>query len=498
MRIKSQKKWSYGWLVLGAVLMYFSNWNWAVPAAAWLFSVFLLRFARNQKIVAGLLFLCSACMVVGVASMWKLLAIEAIPPSFRVVSGLAVGVIFFLPFMADRLLASKVPGLVATLVFPCSWTGLEFLKSLGGGSWGALAYTQYGNLPLMQLAAITGIWGLSFLITWFASITNFAWERQFAWPKFRKIAILYAVVITCVFLYGYGRLAVTDEISEKTCIASVTNPRDFFSRFYGIDWTDRSAAHEEMQKDIDYLFDATRSSAQAGAKIVLWQEYAVSVMEEDEDELVARAKKLALQEQIHLALAIGLFPLTYPDQPWQNKLIWIDPDGKVINEYFKLKPAPPLEPIIPGKGGIPTLDTSTARIAAVICADLDYPSMIRQAGTDGAEVLLIAAQSWKATDPLHTYMAVFRAIENGFSMAMATGGGLSIAVDPYGRPINTADYFDSTQRQMISCLPIKGVETIYSQIGDIFAWLCIAGFFIMSGWGYFIGRSVTDRPLWSH
>ena len=51
-----------------------------------------------------------------------------------------------------------------------------------------------------------------------------------------------------------------------------------------------------------------------------------------------------------------LFPLNYPEQPWQNKLIWINPNGKVIAEYLKLKPAPSLEPIIPGKGGIPILD----------------------------------------------------------------------------------------------------------------------------------------------
>ena len=200
MKIKSHKKWSYAWLVLGTVFMYFSNWNWAIPAAVWLFSVFLLRFIRIQKIGPGLLVLCSTCMIVGVVSMWKLLAMEVIPPSFRVVSGLAVGVVFFLPFVADRLLASKVPGFVATLVFPCSWTALEYLKSLGGGSWGALAYTQYGNLPLMQFASITGIWGLSFLITWFAAITNYAWEQQFAWRKFRKIVILYSLIISFVFL----------------------------------------------------------------------------------------------------------------------------------------------------------------------------------------------------------------------------------------------------------------------------------------------------------
>jgi apolipoprotein N-acyltransferase len=322
----------------------------------------------------------------------------------------------------------------------------------------------------------------------FASIVNFAWEQQFAWRKIRKIAILYGLIISCVFLYGYGRLATSEAPTEKVCIASVTNPRDFFARFYGSDWTDRKSADTNMQKDLGYFVAATKSSAHAGAKIVFWQEYAVCVMEENEKEFIDRAKKIAREKQIYLAMPIGLFPLNYPDQPWQNKLIWIDPSGKVIDQYLKLKPAPPLEPIVPGTGGIPILDTAYGKIASVICTEQDYPSLIHQAGADDAAILLIPAQDWAAVDPLHSYMGVFRAIENGFSLVKGTGGGLSIAVDPYGRTINASDYFNSIQKQMISCLPTKGVVTIYSRIGDTFAWLCILGFVIIVLWSYFIGR----------
>ena len=208
------------------------------------------------------------------------------------------------------------------------------------------------------------------------------------------------------------------------------------------------------------------------------------MMEEKEQNFIQRAIKIAQDEQIYLALAIGLFPLDYPQKPWQNKLIWINPEGKVVAQYLKLKPAEPLEPILPGKGGIAILDTSYGRIASVICADLDYPSLIRQAGRCNADLLLIPAQDWAAADPLHTHMAVFRAVENGTSMIKGTGGGLSIAVDPYGRTLNTLDYFKSTQAEMISCLSRQGVVTMYSKINDTFAWFCIGGFFIMSVWGY--------------
>lgn len=489
MQTESQNGWSsYVWLVLGTALMYFSNWNWAVPIAAWLFSVFLLRFTRTRNKKTGLIILCSASMIAGVASMWRLLSVDVIPPSLRIASGLAAGLIFFLPFLVDRLLVSNLPGWVATLVFPCAWVAMEYSKTLGYGSWGALAYTQYGNLPLMQLSSITGIWGLSFLITWFASIVNFAWERQFAWIRVHKIAILYLSTAFLVFMYGYGRLSVMDEATETVCIASVTNPRDFFTRFYGTDWGSRKTAFEETKKDFAHFSNATLNSAKGGSRIVLLQEYGICVRKEDEQEFISRAKELAQRTQLYLVIAIGLFPMNYPDQPWQNKLIWIDPVGKVLAEYFKSKPAPPLEPIIAGDGRIPILETIHGRIASAICADLDYPGLIRQAGSGDADILLIPAQDWEAVDPLHSHMTVFRAIENGVSVIKSTGDGLSIAVTPYGLLTDASGYPDSSQKQMVSCVPNKGIATVYSKIGDAFAWLCISGLVIIAFLGCFNKR----------
>ena len=486
--MKFQKQWPCTWLAIGSVLMYFSNWNWAIPVASWLYSVFLLRYTRTQKALPGLLALCSISMLVGVASMWKLLEIDAIPLWFRFVSGGVVGVVFALPFILDRLLVARIPGMAATLIFPCAWTACEYIKSSGGGSWGSIAYTQYGNLPFMQLASITGIWGLSFFVTWFASIVNYSWERGFSWRKFRKVAIAYCFILVCVFAYGFIRLASQHVPTDKVCVASITNPKEFFSRFYRPDWTDRKSAYEGMNKDLAIFLAASARSAQSGAQVVLWQEYSIAVMEEHEQEFIDRATEFANENNIYLAAAIAVFPLKYPDQPWQNKLIWIGPDGTIIAEYLKSKPAQPLEPIISGKDEIPIFDTPYGKIASVICADLDYPSLLHQGRVYDADILLIPAQDWAAADPLHSHMSVFRAIENGVSMAKSTGGGLSIAVDPYGRTINASDFFTAGRVSMVACLPTKGICTIYSFIGDTFAWLCILGIIAMSIWAYGIEK----------
>jgi apolipoprotein N-acyltransferase len=118
-----------------------------------------------------------------------------------------------LAFVADRLLAPHVPGLLSTLVFPAAWVALEFVPSRLNpyGTWGALAYSQYGNLPLMQLVSVTGIWGVAFLVAWFAAVVNWAWDCQFEWGRIRRGVLLYAAVWSLVMLVGGARLAFSPE-----------------------------------------------------------------------------------------------------------------------------------------------------------------------------------------------------------------------------------------------------------------------------------------------
>ena len=72
-------------------------------------------------------------------------------------------------------------------------------------------------------------------------------------------------------------------------------------------------------------------------------------------------------------------------------------------------------------------------------------------------------------------MAIFRAIENGFPLVRTTGQGMSATVDSQGRILNTFDFWTTDKKDMISHVPIKAAPTVYVRIGDLFAWLCIAG-----------------------
>ena len=78
-------------------------------------------------------------------------------------------------------------------------------------------------------------------------------------------------------------------------------------------------------------------------------------------------------------------------------------------------------------------------------------------------------------------MVTFRAIENGFSLVDQAKDGLSIAVDYEGNVLATSDYFTTNPQVMVADVPMHGVHTIYATIGDLFAWLSMAGLAVLIG-----------------
>jgi apolipoprotein N-acyltransferase len=121
---------------------------------------------------------------------------------------------------------------------------------------------------------------------------------------------------------------------------------------------------------------------------------------------------------------------------------------------------------------------------------MDYPATIQQAGRNGTGLMLAPSKDWYQIDPVHSHMAVFRAIENGMSLVRQTDTGLSIAVDPYGRVLAQSDFFGATDRTMVAQVPVRHVTTIYSLFGRWFEWVFAAGFLLVVIWAL-----VARRPV---
>jgi apolipoprotein N-acyltransferase len=194
------------WFGLGGLLQVFGFGKRMIPLAPWLGFLFLLRFSRTQPtLIACLGVWLVFFMAIAVANQ----GVIKLPPAgfFGIV--LLISGTITLPFLADRLLAPRLPAFLSTLVFPSAYVLVEWIRTHMNpfGTWGSEAHTQYGNLPLMQLASVTGLWGITFLITWFGSLGNWVWTNGFNWSFVEVEVLIYAAVWGLVMLAGGTRLA---------------------------------------------------------------------------------------------------------------------------------------------------------------------------------------------------------------------------------------------------------------------------------------------------
>ena len=87
--------------------------------------------------------------------------------------------------------------------------------------------------------------------------------------------------------------------------------------------------------------------------------------------------------------------------------------------------------------------------------------------------MFIPANDWAAIDPLHTYMAMTRAIENGLTLVRPAGQGLSVAADNSGRVLASMDFYKTTDQIMYAEVPIQRSWTFYGWAGDYLPILCL-------------------------
>lgn len=465
-------------LLAGTLLVGFSMGRWLAPLAAWLGPVLILRYARDHKGWRGYLLLLTAyilAFVVGFMPMW----LGAGWPLPMVVSlPIFYGLLWSLPYLADRLVGARLTGFASTLVYPLAATTLEFVNIHTNpvGMWGATGFTQYGDLALMQLASVTGMIGITFLMGWFASVANWAWEnRAQGGPLLRGLAT-FGVILAAVYGFGFLRLNAAPAGETVRVAGIIAQPQSEAARVIDAT-TDLAVIRQAAVARWDTYFAATAREAQAGARVVVWDE-AVGLsgtkFGTDETELIARAQEIARQNEIYLALTV-LFADTDPGRKWENKLLLIDPAGVVRFEHIKYG-GNIVEGTLLGDGKLQTVDTPFGVLSSVVCWDMDYPAIIQQAGQNGTGLMLVPSRDWLEIDPLHGQMAVFRAIENGMSIVRQTDLGLSIAADAYGRVLAQTDFFNSTDRTMVAQVPTQHVATVYTAFGRWFEWLCLFGF----------------------
>jgi len=402
---------SFLWLILGFGFLLFSNGMQIVPIATWIGPVFLLRFIRTQKAWLGLLlgFIANGAAF---TIYWRPAFLDA--GEMFTLASIIFALFFFIPYIIDRLLKPCIPGFAGTLILPTAFVAAEYLLHLINplplGTFFLLPYTQSDNLPLLQIMSITGMWSITFLIIWFASVVNYAWEGGFEPRQVGKGVVFYTVILVGVLAFGGLRLALFRPTGPTVQVAALTTnvnkevlpePDSEMDQRLGsgnLTEADRREMTEKMNEINTDLITRTRQQAKAGAKIITWTEYNAETWSDSEAQFLEQAKQVAREEQIYL-----VFPLIViepdvakrpaPETEWVNKSVMITPQGEIAYQYVKhnLLVGPESDHALRGPRVIDSIDTPYGKLASEICLDMEYPDFNRLAGQQGVDIMLSGA-----------------------------------------------------------------------------------------------------------
>lgn len=218
----------WGWLALGGVLLLAAQHGHpAVAVAAWLSPVFLLRFARRARLGRMLLGLVIVHAVAG--AVWTLsiqLPVDGVP--LQAMAGVIVLNLFLMvPFLIDRLVAMRLRTrhpVLSTLVFPATRVVMELgilVVSPFGFVFGILASTQQEALALIQIASVTGMYGVSFLVAWLAPAVDELWR---AGGRRAPLAVFGSALLAAL-VYGGLVLSMAPVESPTVRVAGVSPAR---------------------------------------------------------------------------------------------------------------------------------------------------------------------------------------------------------------------------------------------------------------------------------
>jgi apolipoprotein N-acyltransferase len=346
------------------------------------------------------------------------------------------------------------------------------------------------DLTLLQIISVTGISGISFLIYWTAAVVNEVWDRRGDRKFVKNLSATFCIVLMMVYSFGLIRLRgdYTPQNSMMAAgIASDPSHRKELIHAFTIlirndpkNPDDINNVRFSMNERFRELLDDSVAMAHSGFEIVIWHEGAAVLFEEDEQSMIELASLKARQNKIYLGIAMAVYQNRNRNdipgiQPlFKNKLILISPMGDVEWEYAKGILVPGMEAAITIPGDrIMKVSQSSAKITGAICYELDFPQHVRQAAKMNADLILAPSNDWEAIKNTHARMARLRAIETGISLLRPASGGISIAVDPFGRILSQMDSYKSHGAPLVATIPIDPVPTIYSWLGDFLNWVCM-------------------------
>lgn len=371
---------------------------------------------------------------------------------------------------------------------PAAWVAFEWLRSwlFGGFPWAILGASQAHVLPVVQLASLTGVYGLSCLLvavsTAAAAISLSRHARHFQLAA-GVAALLVLIVSIGVFRLVDNRLTQTGT-PLRVGIVQGSIPEDLkFDPAYRDGIIRRYVA-------------LSRQVIQSGARLVVWPESSTPFYFKLDSDLAQPVRALAVETRTPFIIGTDDLVPASAGQPERlyNASIVLGADGKSHDEYRKVYLAPfgeyvpfkrllffvgPLVQAVsdftPGTEAS-VLRTSVGTVSTCICYESVYPWLSREFVEHGSQLLaIITNDAWfgySAAAAQHFDQGAVRAVEEGRYVVRAANTGISGVVDPYGRVIQETALFMPIA--FVADVRLLDDRTIYSRTGDWVAYLAAA------------------------
>ena len=377
------------------------------------------------------------------------------------------------------------------------WVSLEWVRGwlMTGFPWGYLGYTQWNNPTGIQIASITGVYGVSFLIIFLnAGIASIIVHRK-TWRN-ELITVGLPILLT-VICYGYGVIVINrTESTPKTEVKVALIPGNIPQ----IDKWNANKFPEIFRKYVRLTLEAAKENPD----LIICPETTVRGQ--------ILTGKWANYHSVfsQMVNSIGDTPMligaTDPDTLGDvyNRVVSVSSDGEILGKYAKMHLVPfgeyvPLSdflpnfiqflPFEPGKSVeiLPITNPgegkdikASVKVGTSICFESAFPNHFRKFVKKGANVMgILTNDAWfvgTAFPELHLAMTPFRAVENRRNIFRCANGGYTCTIDKFGRVNSSlvAPDIDNENEYVITDISLSdGKQTVYTRYGDWFPILTI-------------------------
>lgn len=381
---------------------------------------------------------------------------------------------------AVRLRGSRRP-ILAAVATAALWVATELLRGrILEQPWGLLGYSQHAQVALIQVSAVTGVYGVSFLL----ALGNASIAEAIAAPHRRagiigRFAPLAVTGALAVAVWGAGGLVIQRDLPapDRSVAVVQTNvsPAVHWTRAY----TDRQVMEDTRATD---ELVPTR-----GVDLIVWPENAVARYLEIEPGLAAQLAALARRHgsdllfgaprqddgrsynSVRLITAAGRNGGYYDKQ----RLVFVAEANPLRSASAESRDGDPVQFAAGDRAGVLP---GFVPLGVSICHEALFPELTARSVRAGAELLVnVSNDGW--LDPgtgvasrQQFAMAAFRAVETRRYLVRAATTGISGVVDPFGRIVDSLDV--GVRDALVTPVSGRSEITAYVAMGDAFALAC--------------------------